>query len=157
MQNYKPVSLESFHKLTRPLVGLPLSATWRGYGSALFLELGLLTPSAHKPKGEATVMIQWSWRVESPCAIIFGSWSSVRKMDRGILSLAGSAIEDISLVGRLPEISIRLSGKRWIQSCMTTDSQPEWVIFLHDRSCLRVNRGCVCIHVAEKGKDSHPA
>jgi hypothetical protein len=157
MQDYEPVSMESFHKLTQPLVGLPLSGTWRGYGSALFLELGLLTPSAQKPKGEASVMIEWSWRVESPRAIAFGSWSGVRRIDRGIQSLAGSVIEDISLVGRLPEISIRLSDKRWIQSCMTTDGQPEWAIVLRERSWLCVKRGRVCIHAADKRKDSHAA
>jgi hypothetical protein len=34
---------EQFHSLTRPLVGMPVSHTWRGAGSAIFLELGALT------------------------------------------------------------------------------------------------------------------
>ena len=146
MSDSKPITKEEFEQMTRCLVGLPITRPWRGGGSALFLELGSLADtgaSRGKPKGEATVMIEWSWRVESPRAIVFGSWCGVRKIDRGIQNLAGLNIEDISLVGRLPEIMIQLSGGRWIQSFMTADGQPVWTLFLLDGGLLYVERGCV--------------
>ena len=69
--------------------GMPVSHSWRGYGSALFLEFGNLTAqlrndgspwlrkdgSALHPNGEVTLMIEWSWRIEDEHSIICGSWS----------------------------------------------------------------------------------
>jgi hypothetical protein len=57
--------------------GMPVSHFWRGYGSALFLEFGLLSAQLDKdgsprlrrdgtsrnPLGEVTLMIEWSWRI----------------------------------------------------------------------------------------------
>jgi hypothetical protein len=63
------------------LIGLPLSHVWRGYGSAIFLEFGRLTPrtrrsgEAGNPRGELGLMIQWSWRIEDTVSILCGSWS----------------------------------------------------------------------------------
>jgi len=64
-------------------------------------------------------------------------------MNRGIKLLSNHTIEDITLFGRLPELSIRLSGGKWIQSFMTADGQPDWWVFLTDESWLHVKRGCV--------------
>ena len=61
--------------------GLVLAHVWRGHGSALFVELGALTPrlrrdgSPGEPKGEIGLMIEWSWRIEDARSIICGSWS----------------------------------------------------------------------------------
>jgi hypothetical protein len=140
----KPISAEEFAAGIQPLIGLTVSRTWRGYGSALFLELGKLSRAYRRtghPKGEAGVMIEWSWRVESRAGILFGSWSGKRKMEHGILSLLGRKVEGISLTGRLPEISVRLSGGKWVHSFMTAEGQPEWGLFLPDRSWLCVRRG----------------
>lgn len=63
------------------LIGLPLSHLWRGYGSAIFLEFGHLTPrtrrsgEAGNPCGEFGLMIEWSWRIENIVSILCGSWS----------------------------------------------------------------------------------
>src|SRR2546430_6399349 len=78
-----------------------VSHAWRGYGSALFLELVALRPvrprrhgkgraGPRPPKGEATVMIEWSWRIERPRSIESGSWSSERRINAGIKRLTGS-------------------------------------------------------------------
>jgi hypothetical protein len=79
-----------FAELTRPLVGLPVSHSWRGYGSAIFLELGALRSAGkgRERRGKATVMLQWSWRVESARAIRLGSWSGERRITNGVRSLA---------------------------------------------------------------------
>ena len=88
-------------------------------------------------------MIQWSWRVEQRNSIQFGSWSTDRKIDLGILRLQDHLIEEISVVGRLPEISIRLSRALWLHSFMTAEGQPDWSVFLPDRTWLTVRRGCI--------------
>jgi hypothetical protein len=69
------ITRADFDELVAPLLGLPISGPWRGYGSTLFFELGRLRDEpllathgrlagGSSRKGEATVMIHWSWRVE---------------------------------------------------------------------------------------------
>jgi len=138
------ISGTQFRTLTRSLIGLPVARPWRGYGSAVFLELGQLTrkyPRTGRTRGEAGIMIQWSWRVESMHAISFGSFSGDREMNRGIRSLACSRVREVTLVGRLPEIYIRLTGGKYLHSFMTTDGEPQWAIFLQDGSWLSFKGG----------------
>jgi|SRR5581483_135726 len=135
------ITIEQFHLLTRPLIGLPVSRPWRGYGSAIFLELGkLVEENWKKPdgacrttsKGEAGVMIEWSWRVEKPQSIWFGSWSGNRKITNNLSVLQGHSVVDITVEGRLPELVIRLSGGIWVHSFTTVEGQPQWCLFLRD-------------------------
>jgi hypothetical protein len=52
------------------MLGMEVTHVWRGYGSALFLEMGKLTPQMRRdgtpgnPKGEMELMIEWNWRIE---------------------------------------------------------------------------------------------
>jgi hypothetical protein len=133
-----------FAELTRPLVGLAVSRPWRGHGTCVVLELGPLTRqyrgSGH-PRADVSIMVEWSWRVESRGAVRFGSWSSDPKINSGIARLRGLTIQELSSVGRLPELQVCLSGNHWLHSFMTAEGQPEWTVFLPDRSWLRVRRG----------------
>jgi hypothetical protein len=118
------------------------------------LELGRLAraptptrPEVHgrplAPKGEAGVMIEWSWRVERARSIEVGSWSSDRQIDAGIARLAGPEIVHLRVVGRIPELEISFSDGRWLHSFMTAEGQPSWTVFLQDGSWLSVARGRV--------------
>ena len=146
------ITAEAFRELVVPLVGMAVSRPWRGYGSALFLELGTLREERHPPSrtrpeggvsltGEATVMVQWSWRVERPRSIAFGSWSTDRRMDFGIARLEGHRVEGITVEGRLPELVIALSGGLWVHAFNTAEGQPQWTVFLPDQSWLTVDGG----------------
>jgi hypothetical protein len=142
------ISRERFRDLTRPLAGLPVSRAWRGAGSAIVLELGALEKRYErtgKPKGEAALIIDWSWRVEGARSVPFGSWSGDRKIANGLRSLVGRTVLDLQVTGRLPELSVTLSGNRWLQSFMTAEGQPAWSVFLQDESWLCVERG-VLVH-----------
>ena len=147
-------SREEFVALTRPLVGMPVSHAWRGHGTALFLEFGTLTmpgpstPRSRNAKGEATLMVEWSWRVESTRAVQFGSWSGNKKMDNGIERLKARTVIDISLAGRLPEVYIHLSEDRWVHSFMTREGQPEWTVFLSDHTWITFRGGRI---IRERG------
>jgi hypothetical protein len=143
-----------FRSLVAPILGLPISRPWRGYGSALFLELGELhdeplLPSRRRPegdtsqKGQATIMIEWSWRVERARSIAFGSWSTERRMTNGVARLVGHRIEAIDIVGRLPEVLVQLSDGLWLQTFNTSEGQPEWTVFLPDESWVTVIAGHV--------------
>ena len=41
--------IEEFQALVHPLIGLPVALPWKGYGSAIFLELGRLAPLLGSP------------------------------------------------------------------------------------------------------------
>ena len=137
------VSREEFDRLACPLVGMPVSRVWRGYGTAAFLELGALTPTGHRhfEKGEATVMVEWSWRVERPRRVLFGSFSGHRRVTNQLQRLEGAQVSNLCVTGRLPELVVEFVGGLWLHSFMTAEGQPEWTVFLPDGSWLRVRNG----------------
>ena len=115
------------------LNGFPISRVWRGFGSAVFFELGELKSRKNRKgveslHGEKTVMVEWSWRVEKARSIWFGSFSSTKKIDSRLQSLEGRLIESASLFGRLPELNLALDGGLWFSSFMSEQGQPQWAI-----------------------------
>src|SRR5688572_25678137 len=103
------VSLDEFRSAARAMIGLGLSHCWVGFGSAVFFEFGDLSDeiSTHgrvSKKGEATVMIEWSWRIERSRSIAFGSFSTDRVIRSRIPKLSGHRVVDIVAEGRLPEL-----------------------------------------------------
>lgn len=122
-------------EFSKPLVGLSVSHVWNGIGSALFLEFGNLTPTklrdggAGNPRGEMSVMIEWSWRIEGRRSIICGSWCDASEWKRGFSLLQDTTVADVSLFGRLPEIDLAFSNAAHCLSFMTEKGQPQWVIF----------------------------
>jgi hypothetical protein len=98
----------------------------------LSFELGSLNgkyASSERPRGEASIHFGFGWRVESPRAVVFESRDNRVEIDREIESFKGRRILDVQTVGRLPEIVVSLSKRRWIQSFST-----HWNIHLPDRT-----------------------
>lgn len=135
----KIITNKEFKELTSPILGLPLSWVWRGYGSAIFLEIGELTLEKKKHRedkeqisytGKYGIMIEWSWRVENPKSIYFGSWSTDRLINNRLAKLKDRTIESIEVEGRLPELVIKLSGGLWVHSFATAEGQTQWCLFL---------------------------
>lgn len=125
------------------LIGFPLSHIWRGHGSAIFLEFGRLTPrtrrngEAGNPQGEFGLMIEWSWRIESKTSILCGSWSKEDLWQPTFDLLLNKAVVDLSLVGRLPEIVVALTGDHYVSSFMTAEGDPSWTLFDQRRDAVR--------------------
>lgn len=128
------ISAHDFAVFASPLKGLPVSHVWNGYGSAIFLEFGALTPSARRrrdgslgtPTGEFTLMIEWSWRIEGKRRIWCGSWSDRERWARIMPRLKDASVAAVSLTGRLPEIDLAFSNGIHLVSCMTAEGDPEW-------------------------------
>ena len=117
------------------LTGLPLSHLWRGHGSAIFLEFGRLIPrtrrngEAGNPEGEFGLMIEWSWRIEDRTSILCGSSSDEHLWKQTFDLIRNQTVVDLSVVGRLPEIAIALTGDHYVSSFMTADGDPSWSLF----------------------------
>ena len=115
--------------------GMPVSHVWRGHGSALFVELGKLTPrtrrngSPGEPDGEMALMIEWSWRIEEERSILCGSWSDEELWAPSFAKLIGQSVDNLTTFARLPEVMISLSGDLHISSFMTGDGDPAWALF----------------------------
>jgi hypothetical protein len=128
------ISTADFEEFAKPLIGLPVSHIWKGYGSAIFVEFGSLLPSRRRrrdgslgnPSGEFTLIIEWSWRIEGKRRIWCGSWSDVERWPRAFQRLQDATVTALSVVGRIPEIDIALSNGLHVISCMTAEGDPEW-------------------------------
>lgn len=125
------------------LIGLPLSHFWRGHGSAIFLEFGRLTPTTRRtgvtgnPRGELSLMVEWSWRIENRTSILCGSWSDEHLWEPTFDLLRNRAVVDLSVVGRLPEVVVALAEDRYVSSFMTAEGDPSWALFDRRGDTLR--------------------
>ncbi len=149
----RTISTARFTALTSSLVGQRIGHSWRGYGSAIFLELGALRrlKGRRHLRGEFTIMIEWSWRIEKPRSIMAGSWSSDRMITTSVGALKGRRLTSVTAEGRLPELNLRLSGGLWLHSFATAEGQPVWAIGLRDGSWLSVEGGRIVRDADDNG------
>ena len=151
-----------FEVFTSSLIGLPVTHIWRGYGSAIFLEFGILTPntrlrrdgSLRNPCGEMGLMLERGWRIEGKRSILCGSSTDKPRLNRVLAYLINATVTEVMLFSRLPEIDLALSNGMHIVSLTTEQSDPDWTLFNRrgDRNCwMHVQHGRLCIeskHVA---------
>ncbi|ATN34656.1 hypothetical protein ACO34A_12680 [Rhizobium sp. ACO-34A] len=107
-------------------------------------------------------MIEWSRRIEGEDAILCGSGSDAEDWEDVLKSLIGRRVQDVSLCGRLPELSIALGGGLYVASFMTADGQPQWTIFDHrserpKSGWIEVRDGKVCENLGTKSTSAEPA
>jgi hypothetical protein len=138
----KGTAIPDFGSFSSSLIGLPVSRVWQGYGSAIFFEFGDVQPrrrrdgSPGNPRGQWTLMIEWSWRIEGKKKIWCGSWSDGERWPRAFSRLQGATVVSASLFGRLPEITLRLSNGLSVVSMMTAEGDPAWALIARDRGVV---------------------
>jgi hypothetical protein len=144
-------SLEDFQALIQPLFGLAVSLPWKGYGSAVFLELGALaalkSSRQHYNDGEACIAVDWDWRVEAEHEVVFGSSNSRPEIEAGLRSLRGSTVEAIAVVGQVPELVVDFSNGFRLRSMAMLSGDPEWSIKLLDGRRIRAQGGQLLVGV----------
>jgi hypothetical protein len=138
-----------FHQLIQPLIGMVVSLPWKGYGTAIFFELGQLAPieakrQRHK-KGEASISVQWDWRVESGFEVLFGSSNSRPEMEEGILALQYTTIKSLSVAGHVPELEIQFSNGDCLRSMVMVNGDAQWSIKLPNGNWIIPNRGLLSV------------
>jgi hypothetical protein len=129
------ISREEAEVFSKPFTGKRITRAWQGSGSAIFLEAGELTDD----KGELTIMIEWSWRIENLNKIIFGSFSEPKDIPIQLENLKGLTIKSIFFQSRLPEVVVELSGNTWVCSFSTVEGDPEWALITPGKTLLSSN------------------
>ncbi len=121
-----------------------MSLPWKGYGSAIFLELGRLAPlkeGRHHQCGEACIFFEWDWRVEEASKVLYGSSNSRPKIEKGVSGLRGTKIENISVFGAVPELILDFSNGLRLRSMVMVSGDPQWNIRLPNNSWLSCESG----------------
>lgn len=128
----------AFAAFADKLVGQSISHLWRGFGSAIFVEIGRLTPRTRSrgapgnPQGQATLGVEWSWRIEDETSILCGSWSEEELWECAFDRLRGATINRCNLFGRLPELELLTSSGVQLTTFSTADGQPQWHLLDRD-------------------------
>ena len=150
------MSTTDLESMKENIVGLPISYSWRGHGSAIFLEFGNLTkdPKRQHPKGEYSLMLDCGWRAEGAKSILCGSFSEKGAIDSQLEQLLGESVAGIEIYGNLPELVVFLSSGLRLASFTADEGQPEWTIFLPDSSWLCCVDGSVTRQQAEQNKQA---
>lgn len=134
---------ENIEIYSNEMTGLPISHAWRGHGSAIFIEIGTLTKEERRnhPIGEYSVMLDCDWRIEGSSEIQCGSFCESEIIDHSISELVGDSIASVELMGVLPEVTLILTSGKRVLSFTSDTGQPEWAIFLPDKSWLASKKG----------------
>ncbi len=144
------ITENQLYDITEPYLGKSVTRPWKGYGSALFLEIGPLEGG----KGELTIMIEWSWRVEKNQSIWFGSWTEDDQIEKLIPKLRGSLLKKISCFARLPEISVSLSRNIWVNSFATAEDNPKWALIYNGKEIIS-REGNIVLMTEKNTEQSH--
>jgi hypothetical protein len=111
--------------------------------STLSLELGTLGGTydrSTQQRGQASLHFGTCWRVESPRAIAFSSETDQNRTEGELKSFTDRRVLDVQVTGRLPEILVSFSGRRWIQT-FGHYGDPSWHIALPDLSWVASKSG----------------
>lgn len=128
--------------------GMAVAHVWRGYGTALFLEFGRLTPavgqrrdgSSRPPVGQIGAMIEADWRIVHGNRIVCGSADEEELWSQGFAHLLGRRVTALTTFGHLPELAICLTGAIRVESLTGRAGDPAWTLF--DRRGEPVTVGC---------------
>ena len=138
-------------------IGMAVAHVWRGYGSALFIEFGELTPASSQrkdgtpraPSGEIGLMIETDWRIENAHTIVCGSGSDEELWEPTFVRLIGKHVADVTTFGRLPEVLISLSDDFHVASFSNVEGDPEWTLF-DRRGPVSITVGCSSGMISEE-------
>lgn len=124
-----------FERIAADLTGMPVSHLWRGFGSAIFLELGELSPGKQRrdgsygnPVGQLGVYLWADWRIEDEGSIVCGSSGDDGLWELSFDRIRRAYITGARTFGRLPEIDIEFGGGLRLLSFAAEEGQPDWSI-----------------------------
>jgi len=135
------ISHSDFIEITRPIIGMRMTRPWLGYASAFLADFGKLHSETIKfkngkvrkiMKGQASIMLDCTWRLERTRTIVFGRITGSRKLAHAMKWLKGRQITGISLQGDIPELELELDSRFRLRSFMGYEGASSWCVFLRD-------------------------
>jgi hypothetical protein len=139
------IAIEAFRTVTASIRGLPVSRPWKGYGSAIFLELGQMTNDPlgreRHDRGEVSIKAEWDWRVEAKGCVLYGSSNSRPKIANGIAGLQDKTITDLIVEGEVPELVVTFDNGQVLRTMAMVGGDPQWSVGLHSGAHLYARRG----------------
>jgi hypothetical protein len=132
-------------EFTNSLAGLRVSRPWKGYGSAIFLELGELIEVRGLRRGSVTgqacISVEWDWRLEHGSVIIGGSSDAGPTINACLKALRDAVVTEIEIEGQVPEIVVRFSTGHVLRSMAMIRGDPQWHIRVQKDRWLYVKDG----------------
>ena len=112
------------------LVGREVTHVWRGYGTAIFIEIGKLIKKEDRknPDGEFTIAIEGTWRVEEGNEIIIGTDEDDAKLNKIFTIFKNLEVTNLNFFARLKEIEIEFNKDLWLSSFEMIGGDPQWSI-----------------------------
>lgn len=136
---------------------MTISRPWKGYGSAIFLELGQLSTQMSSERGydygEACIDIQWDWRLESDIEVVCGSSNSSPEIELHMGKLLDLSIAGIAVNGQPSELTVQLSNGLRLRSMAMVSGDPQWAIQLKDKTWLSCDRGILVASDGAGGRE----
>jgi hypothetical protein len=129
------LEISSFQQFCAPLIGMPVTHIWRGYGTALFLEFGDLHPrrlldgSSGNPAGDWELMITSGWRIEERGLALCDSESDDSRWQQVFRRLMNTKVERTSLIGEPSEVAVDFSNEFQLISMTVAQDSPHWTLF----------------------------
>lgn len=126
------ITIAEFRQRAATLIGMPVSKPWKGYGSTIFLDLGLLraAPDGKTEKAEACISIDWDWRLENDRKVICGSSNSGPKISACLAAIERLTISGVALEGSPHELVVTFSNGVRLRSMAMVSGHPQWLIKL---------------------------
>ncbi len=125
---------EAFHQIAHALRGARISYVWRGYGSALFVECGLLSESqvrrkdgsSGNPKGRWSIGLDCDWRIEAESRVLCGSHDEEATWATTLGGLVEDEIASVEMFGDVAELRVTLQSGKQLLTFALDHSGPEW-------------------------------
>lgn len=146
-----PIELDEAKKHMSRLIGQRLSHVWKGYGAAIFLELGDLQPRGRNPCGAYSIHLDGDWRIESSKQVVAGSSNSNHCIEDAIKQLQGLEISDIILTDPPIELCIVFGDGKKLRTMSALSGDPQWAVKLAEAQYLKARDGALTI---DDGKHS---
>ena len=124
------IAEEKAVEFIQAVVGKKVTHIWRGYGTAIFIEVGVLTKddSENNPSGEFTIAIEGTWRLEEKDKVIYGADNDDVTLTKSIKCLEDLEVTNIKFFGRLKEIEIEFDNSIYLSSFAMNSGELEWSV-----------------------------
>jgi|GEM_PF-5229697 len=132
----------TLEKILSGVVGMDVSHVWFSDYSVVYFELGLLTASQKirrdgsvmNPTGQVTIYAGYDWRIERENLILCSRDCEKELRHTICKNLKNFKITEVSVFGRIPELSVGFSNDVWLATFGLSKGDPDWSVTFNEQS-----------------------